>query len=198
MLTTDIKKINRWEIFGILWIIIIGSLLHFTYEWSNNSKIVGMFSPVNDSVWEHLKMGYWSLMLFSIIEYPFLKKYTGSYFWGKALGIIALELTIIIIFYSYTAITKTNILWVDISSYIISAVICQLISRSIMKKRVSKIWENIGKIILLSLGLIFIFFTFKSFKLPIFMDPITKTYGIYNVARGRFVCHFFDSLELML
>lgn len=181
MLNTDVKKINRWEFFGILWIIIIGSLLHFTYEWSNNSKIVGMFSPVNESVWEHLKMGYWSLMLFSIIEYPFLKKYTGSYFLGKALGIISLELIVIITFYLYTAITKTNILCIDISSYVTGAVICQLISRSIMKKKVSKIWENIGKITLLLLGLIFIFFTFKPFKLPIFMDPITKTYGIYKI-----------------
>src|SRR5699024_2385332 len=129
--------------------IIVGSLLHFTYKWSNNSVIVGMFSPVNESVWEHLKLGYWSLILFSIIEYTFIKKHKDSYFLGKALGIIALELTIIIIFYSYTNITKKSILWVDISSYVISAILCQLVSRNIIKHKVSRIGENIGKIILL-------------------------------------------------
>ena len=181
MFYNETRKINRWENFGVLWIIIVGSLLHFTYEWSNNSVVVGIFSSVNESVWEHLKLGYWSLIIFSLIEYPFIKKYIDSYFLGKALGIIVLELTIIIIFYSYTAITKKSILWIDISSYIIGAILCQLISRSIIKKRVFKIGEYIGIIILLSLGFALIFFTFYPLKLPIFMDPITKSYGIYKL-----------------
>lgn len=175
------KKVDKWENIGILWIIIVGSLLHFTYKWSNNSIIVGMFSHVNESVWEHLKLGYWSLMLFSIIEYPFIKRHIDSFFLGKALGIITLEATIIIIFYSYTAIINKNILWIDISSYVVGAILCQLVSRSIIKKRVSRTGEAIGLILLILLGFVLIFFTFYPPKLPIFMDPTTKTYGIYKI-----------------
>lgn len=175
------RKINKWENLGILWIIIIGSLFHFTYKWSNNNIIVGMFSPVNESVWEHLKLGYWSLILYSIIEYPFIKKYINNFFLGKALGIATLEATIIIIFYSYTAITKKNILWIDISSYVVGAILCQLVSRSIIKKKASKTFETAGLILLILIGFVLIFFTFYPPKFPIFMDPITKTYGIYNL-----------------
>lgn len=48
-------KIKKWEIMGIYWIVIVGSLLHFTYDWSNKSSIVALFSSVNESVWERLK-----------------------------------------------------------------------------------------------------------------------------------------------
>ncbi len=73
------RKIKRWEIAGIFWIIIIGSLLHFTYEWSNKSLIVALFSPVNESVWEHLN---WVIgrSVFMLIEYWFIKDYTNSFF----------------------------------------------------------------------------------------------------------------------
>ncbi|WP_077366995.1 DUF6512 family protein [Anaerosalibacter sp. Marseille-P3206] len=175
------KKVNKWEYFGILWIIIVGLLLHFTYKWSNNSMIVGIFSPVNESVWEHLKLGYWSLILFSILEYPFINRYIDSFFLGKALGIITLEAVIIIIFYSYTAIIKKNILWVDVSAYFVGTILCQLVSKSIIKKRVSKVAEIIGLILLILIGFVLIYFTFYPPKLPIFMDPITKTYGIYKL-----------------
>ena len=56
------KKIKKWEIIGIFWVIMVGSLLHFTYDWSNKSLIVALFSSVNESVWEHLKLGYWALV----------------------------------------------------------------------------------------------------------------------------------------
>lgn len=181
MFYNKVNKINGWENFGALWIIIVGSLLHFTYEWSNNSVIVGIFSPVNESVWEHLKLGYWSLILFSIIEYPFIKKYVESYYLGKALGVIVLEITIIIIYYSYTAITRKSILWIDIFTYVIASIFCQLVSRYIIKKKVPIIGEYIGVIILLILGFALIFFTFYPLKLPIFKDPVTKSYGIYKL-----------------
>ena len=60
--------IRRWHIAGFFWIVIVGSLLHFTYEWSGKSTLVGYFSPVNESLWEHLKLGYFSLSFFILIE----------------------------------------------------------------------------------------------------------------------------------
>jgi hypothetical protein len=175
------KKINKWEIVGVFWMIIVGSLLHFTYEWSNNLTFVGVISSINESVWEHLKLGYWSLIFFSLIEYPAINRYVNSFLLGKALGIVVLEATIIGVFYSYTAIIKRSILWVDISSYVLGAIFCQWISSSMIKKKFSRTSETIGLIIFIVLGFAFIVFTFYPPKLPIFMDPITKTYGIYKL-----------------
>lgn len=49
-----------WEGLGVFFLIIAGSLQHFTYDWSNQIPIVGVISPVNESVWEYLKLGFWS------------------------------------------------------------------------------------------------------------------------------------------
>ncbi|MCW4022413.1 MAG: DUF6512 family protein [archaeon] len=33
------------------------------------NPFVGAFSAVNESVWEHLKLGFWPLILYTAIEY---------------------------------------------------------------------------------------------------------------------------------
>lgn len=171
-------KVKKWEIVGFFWIIIVGSLLHFVYKWSGESTIVAIFSPVNESVGEHLKLGYFSLLLFTIIEYCFIKNDTNSFFIGKAIGIIAMEIFIVIVFYLYTWITKEAVTFIDIGSFAVGALICQLISYNIMKKNLSNILNILGLIIFFLIGCSFILFTFYTPKLPIFMDPKTKKYGI--------------------
>jgi glycerol uptake facilitator-like aquaporin len=52
------KKVLIYEIVGTLFIIFLGSALHFTYELSGKLAIVGAFSAVNESVWEHLKLAF--------------------------------------------------------------------------------------------------------------------------------------------
>jgi len=53
------KKILRRELAGAVFIILLGSMLHFTFELSGENPVVGVFSAVNESVWEHLKLAYW-------------------------------------------------------------------------------------------------------------------------------------------
>ena len=52
------RKTLAYEIAGIAFIILLGSALHFTYELSGESPIVGVFSAVNESVWEHMKIAF--------------------------------------------------------------------------------------------------------------------------------------------
>jgi hypothetical protein len=58
-----------FELVGMVFIILLGSMLHFTFEWSGNQPIVGVFSAVNESVWEHLKIAFWPALLYLIFEY---------------------------------------------------------------------------------------------------------------------------------
>lgn len=47
---------TRLNLFRFIFISILGVLLHFTYEWSGDNPAVGLFSAVNESTWEHLKL----------------------------------------------------------------------------------------------------------------------------------------------
>ena len=49
----DNKKILRFQIFSIIFTAILGTILHFTYEWSNGNSFIALFSATNESVWEH-------------------------------------------------------------------------------------------------------------------------------------------------
>ena len=41
--------------------ILAGCALHFLYEWLP-SAITALFSPVNESLWEHVKLVFWPLL----------------------------------------------------------------------------------------------------------------------------------------
>lgn len=172
------KKIIYWEIASTLFIIFFGSFLHFVYQLSHNSKIAALFTPVNESVWEHLKLGFWALFIFLILEYFFINKLVRNFFLAKFLGIIALELTIIIIFYSYTAILKESILAIDIGSYILGTIICSLICLKIYQIKLKNIFDPIAAIGLILIAIVFMVLTFYPPHLPIFLDETLNQYGL--------------------
>lgn len=172
------EQVRKWEMYGILWIVVVGSIFHFIYELSGKSPIIGAFSPVNESLWEHLKLGYFPLLIFSLVEYWFIRNKVNSFFLPKTIGIITMELFIVIVFYTYTLITKKANFLIDISSFVLGAIICQFISFKLMKVRISKALEIVGFLIFLLIGYIFVAFTFNPPKLDIFLDPKTKKYGI--------------------
>jgi len=41
---------------SIVVIFALGSLAHFLYDLSNDNKILGLFTAVNESTWEHVKI----------------------------------------------------------------------------------------------------------------------------------------------
>ena len=54
-------------------IMLIGSLDHFMYELSGGNVFVGMWAPVSESVWEHLKIAFYPTLFFldgGIFRFP--------------------------------------------------------------------------------------------------------------------------------
>jgi len=181
MVSLEKKTVLIYEIIGMLFIIMFGSLLHFTFEWSGYQQIVGVFSAVNESVWEHLKLGFWPALLYALIEYRFIKKRTNNFFLAKTVVVYAIAVIIPLIFYSYTAITGESIFLIDILSFIVAVIIGQLLSyRLLTHKQLPDKLEKIALVALLLLGVAFIIFTFYPPHLPIFQDPISGDYGIVN------------------
>jgi hypothetical protein len=175
------KTILRYELFGMLFISLLGGLLHFTFEWSGYQPIVGVFSAVNESVWEHLKLGFWPALLYAIIEYRQIKKETNNFFLAKTVVPYAIIAIIPLIFYSYTSITGESIFVIDILSFFVAVVIAQFLSYKLLThKQLSNKLEKVAILALLLLGVAFIVFTFYPPHLPIFQDPISGEYGIIN------------------
>ncbi|MFO7796281.1 MAG: DUF6512 family protein [Promethearchaeati archaeon] len=173
------NKILTWQIIGGFFIILFGSFLHFLFELSGNFPPVGAISAVNESVWEHLKLGFWPLVFFGIIEYKYIKKDTQNFFLAKFLSAILIVTIIIVFFYSYTAILGENILFLDIFSFVLSVFVGQTVSYKLLNT--SNFSKNINYLSMLGisiLGLLFIIFTYFPPQIPLFQDSLTGLYGI--------------------
>jgi hypothetical protein len=173
------NSLKRWRLAGIITITISGFGLHYLFSWTDDSKIIGLFVPVNESVWEHLKLGYWSIVLFSIVEYLFVNRSVNNYYYAKTIGVLALEITIIILFYGYTLITGKDIFLIDIFSYILGAILCQYLTyRFLRLEPFSMLVNRISLIAFISIGVLFGVLTYHPPHTALFKDPNNNTYGI--------------------
>lgn len=175
----NIRGLLAWQAAGFLFIVAAGSLFHFFYGWFGPSKLLAAIFPVNESVWEHLKLGYWSLVLFTMVQ-SLAMRWRAANLWGaKGVGVLVLQGTILAVFYYYTSVTGHPILALDIGSYVLGALLCQAVGLWIMaRSRPFRPLNTLGIWILVLHGLALIIFTFSTPRLPIFMDSRTGTYGI--------------------
>jgi uncharacterized membrane protein YoaK (UPF0700 family) len=162
-----------------VFIIFLGSALHFTYALSGNNPLVGFFSAVNESVWEHLKLAFWPALLWmSIAMFP-LRKTVHNFFIAKMIGAYVMVIFIPAVFYSYTAIAGKSIFIIDITTFIVAVIVGQVVSYKLYKQnQPSKSRETVAILAMVLLAIIFIVFTFYPPHLPIFQDPNTSQYGI--------------------
>lgn len=171
------NSILKFEIISTIFIIILGILLHFTFKWSNNNVLVGTFSPVNESVWEHLKLLFFPMLISTIILYFYARKNISNYLCAKVLGIILAIFFTIIFFYTYTGIIGTNFAIIDIGSFFVAVILGQYVAYQKMQSKFS--CNNVMPIIvLLVLYLSFLIFTFFPPHIGLFKDPITGMFGI--------------------
>ncbi len=172
------RKVLALEIVGTLFIILLGTALHFTFDFSGRNPIVGSFSAVNESVWEHLKLPFWPSLFWMLIEMYPQRKAVGNFFTAKVIGTIMMIVIIPVVFYAYTAFTE-EILAVDIATFMIAVIVGQIISYKLFKQgKPSKRTEIIALIVFASLAIIFVAFTFYPPHLSIFQDSTTGQYGI--------------------
>ena len=54
---------------SILAVILLGSLSHFLYELSGGTAIFALFCPINESVWEHLKLLFFPFLFITVIQW---------------------------------------------------------------------------------------------------------------------------------
>jgi hypothetical protein len=173
------KKILLWQMFGAIFIIFFGSFFHFLFEISGNWEPIGAIAAVNESVWEHLKLGYYPLIIFALIEYKFIKRDIKQFIIAIASSTIIIPIVIIVFFYSYTAILGHHLLFFDILSFILAVFLGQAISYKVLvSKEISKTYAFISLIVIIAFGISFVIFTYIPPELPIFQDPITSGYGI--------------------
>ncbi len=167
-------NIITFHIAGCLFTIIFGIILHFTYKLSNNNKYVALFSAVNESTFERLKLLYFPMLVSSIIEFFVYGKNLANFIPIRCISILFGIFMIVSIFYTYSGIIGNHYSFVDISLFLISVVSSFVLSFLLLNTNAfSSPADNIISIVILILITIsFGLFTFDPPNIALFKDPL--------------------------
>lgn len=174
------KEVLKFQIFSIIFVSILGTLLHFTYEWSGDNKIVAAFSAVNESTWEHLKLLFFPMLITTIMGYFYIGKDVTNFLCAKTCGIITAILFVVVFFYTYTGVIGKNFAILDIGSFFVAVVLGEYIGYKIMTSINTKFKCNakLAVITLAVLFAVFVMFTYFTPQIGLFKDPVKNGYGI--------------------
>lgn len=164
------QNLSLWQFGGFTFSVLSGTLLHYLYDWTNQSIIIAPFSGINESTWEHMKLLYFPLLIFALFQRRFFSEYEN--FWCvKLLGILTGLILIPIIFYTYNGTFGKSPDWVNISIFFISAAITFLLEFRLFKKNtLSCKYPIIHITIICAIGVLFVVFTFAPPKIPLFIE----------------------------
>ena len=67
------RSIPLWQFWGFAAVSLGGTLLHYLYDWTNQSLPAAPFSGVNESTWEHMKLLFFPMFLFALVQSFFFR-----------------------------------------------------------------------------------------------------------------------------
>ena len=172
------RSIGLWQLMGFAITSLAGTLLHFLYDWSGQWVSTAPFSGVNESTWEHMKLLFWPMFIFAIIQSFFFKERKD--FWCVKLKGILLGLVLIpAIFYTYNGVIGESPDWINIAIFFISAAVAYIYeTRQFNNQTTVCKYQKLSFAVLCIIALLFVIFTFATPEIGIFRDPLTGDYGI--------------------
>ena len=172
------KSIGLWQLVGFAVTTFSGTLLHFLYEWLGEAVWIAPFSGVNESTWEHMKLLFWPMFVFAVVEFFFFRDRRD--FWCvKLCGTLVGIGLIPTIFYIYNGVIGKSPDWINILIFFVCAAVGYLYEiRLFCIKKSYPLSQKISFSLLCLVGLCFVIFTFITPELAIFKDPLTGSYGM--------------------
>ena len=170
------KKI---KIFIILLSFILSFPIHFIYDLFP-CFLTSIIAPVNESIWEHMKIIYTSIILSNIVEYFIYKKrnikannFILSIPVSSILGII-----FYLIIYLIIDLFIPHNFYIAITIMFITYIFSNIISYFILNKKEIPNQKELGISLILISYIVFTHLTYYPPKSYLFIDQITNTFGV--------------------
>ncbi len=166
------------QLLGFIFTAIGGTMLHFLYDWTGEATWAALFSGVNESTWEHMKLLFFPMFIYAIIESRFFRD-TDSFWCIKLRGTLLGLALIPLIFCTYNGVIGKSPDWVNISIFFISAAAAYIYEARLLDKASLRCGRpRLAIAVFAVIALLFVLFTFVTPELEIFRDPVNGTYGI--------------------
>ena len=171
------RSIGLWSLMGFAVTSLGGTLLHFLYDWLGKASWIAPFSGVNESTWEHMKLLFWPMLLYAVLQSFFFRDRQD--FWCVKLKSIALGLVLIpVIFYTYNGVIGKSPDWINIAIFFVCAAIAYIYEVRQLGKEMPCKHPKLALALLCFIATLFVIFTFATPELGIFKDPLSGAYGV--------------------
>ena len=171
------RSIGLWQLMGFAVTALGGTVLHFLYDLFGKAAWIAPFSSVNESTWEHMKLLFWPMLLYAMIQRRFFRD-RGNFWCIKLRGTLLGLLLIPVLFYTYNGAVGTSPDWLNITIFFVSAAAVYFFEARQFNKEISCLLPAAACCtILCVIALLFVIFTFVTPEIGIFKDPLTGTFG---------------------
>ena len=177
MTIASIIEVSLWMILPLG---VLGSLLHFLFDWTKHNRFMAIFCAVNESYWEHIKIAIWPVMLVQVALFLLGGHQLPAFIPAATIALYSIPISMVGMVFAYKAFTKRNILWIDIPVFFVTIAIAQYIF-VLALEQLSATPATVLVAVFFLLGLVIAFglFTLRPPKEPDpFMDPINQKYGL--------------------
>ena len=172
------RSTSLWQLMGFAVTSLGGTILHFLYDWLGGALWVAPFSGVNESTWEHMKLLFWPMLLFAIVQ-SFSFKERGDFWCIKLRGILLGMALIPVIFYTYNGAVGRSPDWFNIAIFFIAAAAVYIYETRLFESGRVKCGSPKWAVAVLGvLAVLFVVFTFWTPEIGLFRDPLTGTFGV--------------------
>ena len=156
---------------------LLGTLLHFTHGWIKNGVLLHVFSAVNESTWEHMKLLIAPTILIVIFQSFYLDTMYLNIFNSLLILLIVELITIPLLFEPLRIIFKKVPLYITILIFYISIILGLFAEYFVIQSEIMFVSEWLAVILILLIVAIFSITTYHPPKFFLFRDPQTGKYG---------------------
>lgn len=179
------KTFEKWIYISVPLIITLSAAGRHIYNLVNQAEAAAPFVPINKSIWEYLKtlvypvLTFWAAAYFARYK---LKITREGVLVGAALSVYISPFMTVMLHYFYISAFGIHSRAVDFLIAVLSVMTGQFVAHQmcIYVCPGKKQCIYAGSVIIILIMAVIIF-TYHPPKLPVFMDPVTGTYGIRRI-----------------
>ena len=170
------KDLLLWSFGEFVCATVGGTILHFIYNWTDKNILVAPFSAINESTWEHMKLLFFPMFIFALVQNYFFKEFS-SFWYIKLIGILAGLILIPVLFYTINGIFGKTPDFINIAIFFIAAAVASFTEAYLFKNHFYYKSPHTAFLIICFIGISFVIFTFLPPHIPLFKDPLSNSYG---------------------
>lgn len=167
------------KLIAVINIFLISFLAHFTYNFLPNT-LTSIFFPVNESIFEHMKIIFTSTIIYGLLDYTLLKlnniKFNNFLFQLMFTSFISIPIFLIMYLPIHFIVGEYLIL--TLLLLFITYLISSIISYNILIHKSIPLLNIISIPLIIIIYSIFTYLTYNPPKNFFFLDTLTNSYGI--------------------